>query len=477
MLAQGFWLVLVAGSVLLAMPRLSVAQRVELRVDLDERVNAVYHLVCLAGSIECTRDVFERLWKQRLGWTDTDQAAFDTWRETFRAVTSAAQPRPPAPWLGNTPSFHPGQWARTAVIVAALESESAGDLVRRSQGLLDAQRAASVTQAVDHVARRIRPWFRDARRAIERRVGQVRAEARRRGFDQTAARMAAFLEADLPTSQLYVHTIVGPEPASADFSAHPFGRHFVVEVVDAAGAKDIVTGATHELTHYLYDLAPAEKHRALMEQFIVSGAPSAAGLYTYLNEALAIAAQELRPSNEPRTEEDSYRHPYIPYLGEAAIPLVRDAVAGKRTLFDGFVPGYVAAGREALKDKLVRPPFVLAQIGLLLPDDADAIRATYVEKMIPRALAQFSHEREADAFPDLNLVRMVRYGELDSLGGPIADLGALRSHRGFVYAIPRGRGGHTYVVAGRDDAALSDVIGRLAELPGLEPRGLVLSLD
>lgn len=214
-----------------------------------------------------------------------------------------------------------------------------------------------------------------------------------------------------------------------------------------------------------------------MEQFIVSGAPSAAGLYTYLNEALAIASQELRPSNEPRTEEDSYRHPYIPHLGAAAIPLVRDAVAGKRTLFDGFVPGYVAAGRAALKDELVRPPFVLAQVGLQLPDDATAIRAAYVEKMIPQALAQFSNEREADAFPDLNLVRVVRYGELGSLSGAIADLAALRGHRGFVYAIPRGRGGHTYVVAGRDDTALIDAIGRLAALPALEPGGLVLSLD
>src|ERR1700716_535373 len=37
-----------------------------LHVDASLRTNAVYHLACLGGSISCSRDIFERFWKDRL---------------------------------------------------------------------------------------------------------------------------------------------------------------------------------------------------------------------------------------------------------------------------------------------------------------------------------------------------------------------------------------------------------------------------
>ena len=37
-----------------------------LHIDASLRTNAVYHLACLAGSISCSRDIFERFWKDRL---------------------------------------------------------------------------------------------------------------------------------------------------------------------------------------------------------------------------------------------------------------------------------------------------------------------------------------------------------------------------------------------------------------------------
>ena len=59
------WL-LVLGVALLVASRPNAAPRVELHVDLDERVNAVYHLACLARNISCTTDTFESFWKDRL---------------------------------------------------------------------------------------------------------------------------------------------------------------------------------------------------------------------------------------------------------------------------------------------------------------------------------------------------------------------------------------------------------------------------
>ncbi len=181
-------------------------------------------------------------------------------------VTNAAPARPPAPLLPNTARFHPTQVARTAVIVAALETASIDDLRRRSRGVLDTEAAAGVKRAVDHVERRLRSWFRTTgRRLVERRVGQIKDVARRSRFADATARTATFLETELPDPNVYLHVIAGPEPKSTDSAATLFGNHFVVEVVDATTADGIVEGATHELTHYLYDRVPVEKHLALIE--------------------------------------------------------------------------------------------------------------------------------------------------------------------------------------------------------------------
>jgi len=471
------WLFVLAVVFFLSL-RPEAAQRVDLHVDLKERVNAVYHLACLAGSIACTTEVFERFWKQRLGWTEADQAALDLWRQTMTEVTNAAAARAPAPLLPNTPRFHPTQAARTAVIVATLEAISPRDLRRRSHDVLNAESAARAKRAVDHFERRIRSWFRStATRAVERRVGQVKESARRSRFANTMAQMVAFVQAELPDANVYVHAIAGPEPHSKDFTATQLGNHLLVEVVDAATTGGIVSGAVHELTHYIYDRAPAQQHLALLEQFVESAVPSYAGLYTYLNEAVAIAAQELHADKRDETPDESSSHPYVAPLGTVTGPLVKHAVASKATLFDGFVSGYLAAGTAALKERVLQPQFVLAQVGLLLPNDSDAIRAAYFQAMFPHASAQFRDVREVDAFPYLNVVRFQRYDALGTLDDSIPGLAALLGHRGFAYVIPRGRGAGTYLLAGRDTDAILDVITKLAEIEALSSEGLLFTLD
>lgn len=472
--------ILLLGVVILVALRPSAAARVELHVDLDQRVNAVYHLACLAGTFGCTTAAFERFWKERLGWTGADQAAVDRWRRTMTAVTNAAPARPPAPLLPNTARFHPTQVARTAVVVAAIETASIDELRRRSGGVLDAEAAADVKSAVDHVERRIRSWFRTTgRRLVERRVGQIKDAARRRRFADATARTATFLETELPNPNVYLHVIAGPEPQSTDSAANVFGNHFVVEVVDATTADGIVEGATHELTHYLYDRVPVDKQLAVIETFVTSRAQSAAGLYTYLNEAVAIASQALLEDESDGTFDDdaSYRHPYIAPLGAATVPLMRGAVGRKTTWLQGFASSYIAAGTAALEEKLGQPQFVLAQVGLLLPDDSDAIRTAYFQKMFPQASAQFRDERELDAFPDLNVVRFQRYDALGAFGDRIPGLAGLRERRGFAYAMPRGRGARTYLLAGRDTKAIVDAIEKLAGLEELSSEGVLFSLD
>jgi hypothetical protein len=136
--------------------------QVRLHVDASDRVNAVYHLACLAGSIACTKDNFERFWKGDLGWTAADQVALEAWRAVMKDVTEHAPPRQPATLLPNTRRFHPGQAAREKVLAAAVESDSSRRLVERSGGILTMVTADRIESAIDHVERRIRSWWRSS---------------------------------------------------------------------------------------------------------------------------------------------------------------------------------------------------------------------------------------------------------------------------------------------------------------------------
>jgi len=57
-----------AGLAILIMAVRSASAPLDMRLHIDAslRTNAVYHLACLGGSISCSRDIFERFWKDRL---------------------------------------------------------------------------------------------------------------------------------------------------------------------------------------------------------------------------------------------------------------------------------------------------------------------------------------------------------------------------------------------------------------------------
>ena len=136
---------------------------------------------------------------------------------------------------------------------------------------------------------------------------------------EALGRMAQFLESAPPSHDAYVHAIAPPEPESKDYTATAILNHLPIEAVAAASdPNDIVEVAVHELTHYLYDYIPPDKHLALVNEFVASGAPSVAGIYSYFHEAMAISAQgiyrDALENGESGNDDDGdteYKHPYI----------------------------------------------------------------------------------------------------------------------------------------------------------------------
>ena len=212
---------------------------------------------------------------------------------------------------------------------------SATALQRRAPGLSRAE-ASELIGLVDRVERRLGPWWRaEGERLAKARIQGVIETARRNRMMQALGRMAQFLESVPPSRHAYVHAIAPPEPESKDYNATAILNHLPIEAVTAANdPNEIVEGAVHEIAHYLYDYIPPKKHLALVNEFAAAGAPSIAGIYSYLHEAMAVSAQGLYRDALDKGASDrdddagtGYKHPYIPLLAGAAAPLVKAAVA------------------------------------------------------------------------------------------------------------------------------------------------------
>jgi hypothetical protein len=469
-----------------ACTRTPVAEdEVRLHVDASLRVNAVYHVACLAGSISCTTDVFERFWTTHLNQSPADREVVARWRSVIAAVGQRAPALSPAPFLPNAAPLHPGAMAKGAVIAGAFETRTSAELRRLAPALSDAE-ARQLIEIVDHVERRLRPWWdAEGERSVLPRARRVEETAKKNRMAQTMARVARFLESELPDRDVYVHLIAAPEPKSNDYSATAIFNHLPIEAVDAAdNPDDLVHGAVHELTHYLFDYMPAGKHLALIDEFVRSGAPSVSGIYSYLHEAIAVSAQvayrNAQPGSENKAASDDkgYDHPYIPVLATVASPLVEKAVAAGGHLDTGFARQYIRDAGPALGTKLREPKFVLAQVIVVTSPGSESFADMYQRTMFPVAVVRYTDVGRADAFPDANVIQLATYAQLDR--APVEDAAlqtARTGGRGIAFAAARGRGGYRVVIAGRDADAIAEVIQRLGALETFSGPGLLVTID
>jgi hypothetical protein len=163
-----------------------------LHVDASLRTNAVYHLACLGRSTTCSRDIFERFWKDRLHESIDDRQNVATWRRLLASAVERAPEMKPSPLLINAVPAHPDSLARSQVIAGLIETRSAAALQRRAPGLSRAE-ARELIGLIDRVERRLRPWWRaEGERSAKARIQGVTDTARRNHMMQALGRMAQF---------------------------------------------------------------------------------------------------------------------------------------------------------------------------------------------------------------------------------------------------------------------------------------------
>lgn len=448
--------------------------------DATESANAIYHMGCLAGQIPCTKDTFERFWHETLQWTRPDQSELEAWIDGLRKVNRAAAPPPTAPYLGNYRSFLPDVDARLRIIHAAIESKSVSEFQHRTQRWLSKDEGARLERAVAYFRGRLRPWWRMAgHNAVKVRVQQTQKKLRSDTTMGVAGEVATFVEAEAPARDIYVHLIPGPLPKSDAASGTFVFNHCFMEVTDAATSDGIVSVSLHEMTHYLYETAQARRHLELMQQFVSSDVPDASAFYALLNEALASAVQGIlseRSSRrgEAKPDDGEYRHAFIPRLAHSTVPVLKDALAKKTTLYNGFTQAYVRAGTRELGGDIANPKFFLTSAAILPTEKAGSAYQIFLKEFEPVSFITSNHWR---LFPNLNLVFLHGYDELAALSTAFPDLVSYTNKRGFVYVSSRDGHARLCILAGVDADAIADVVRALAKLPFVARSGLVLSID
>ena len=449
------------------------AAPLQFHFDATEFANAVYHTACMTGRLNCSRAVYLRFWNEKYHATQQDGAQFDEFGRILDELESTVKPGRPLPFLPNDFSYFPALQVRERVVATAFESKSAAEFRKRAMAFATPSQAARLAGVLAHFQQRLHPWWVTTGRQIL--AGRSRAIERRMrdlGVPLMAAEIAAFLDTRPDGRGYYLHAVPSPEYEGTAASATVVSNHFCGEVTHQFVLDDVAWVVVHELTHSIYGQAPQTRKDTLMRQFVESGDPSAQPFYMYLYEAMATGAGLLLVERNGKTLKEPYRDAYIPRLGEATLPLMRSALANRKTLYDGFASAYLAAARAALREEADGLQFRFSCVALLGDDE---VRGAFLE-LLP--LHYFvTEQQDWERYTRMDGILMLRYDQFHFAGEHRAEMEALMGkHRGFVY-ITRKEQHIAVFMLGRDTAAVKELGKIWAASKERAREGLIFAID
>jgi hypothetical protein len=461
---------------MLVLALLAAAAPFQVFVDVAEFPNVLHHVSCLGKNVPCTFDEIEKFWRERLHWTSADQKQVDLWRATIRKIAEK-QPKPaPSPFVPNFQAYYPEIAAVQRILAAGLESRSPADFRKRAAGLAASEEIGQLSAVLEHFQRRLRPWWTsEGRRYGESRRNSLAARLKSPEITALVQRIARFMNSEIVSRDFHVHLIPRGDPKSDAAKASFVRNHAFLEVTDNLQGEEVVAIVVHEIAHALYELAPIAKHRQLIDSFAAASNPQSQALYTLLNEGLATGVQIALMRQKGISDEDAYRHPFIPRIGRTvSAPLERSLTNGP-TLFDGFLETYLRAGTDALGDEVASPRFILSSVSVALIGEMEQTSKAFWSEFSPLSSVDFG---DRERYPELNLLFLLPYDKLGAIATNSEELLRLsRSHGGFAFAMPRKKKGRVFVVTGKDDKTAAEVVRRLAGMRTGAANGLILSVD
>ena len=438
---------------------------VELEPDSGLFANTFYHVICLAGEINCSHDKIQRFWQDELGWDEEDEEALGSLKSILKRIGDSAPDPEPVAVPPNFSGYYPGYRARYSLLSLIVESGSSPAIAEAVADSLTGENARRLSAAFGHFEARLRPWWESRAPESAHEHGlKVLREIESAGLGDLSDQLAGFMQARLARAGL--HAVTAPYPGEGAL-ATIMGRHLFIEFSSDDTPTDGAWKVLHELTHILYDEGSIKLHQDLVTQFLEADQPHSMAHYALLNEGIATALQLLAFERLNVEMEDFYDHPYIPRLALSTQPLLRKALAAGSTLHAGFAEQYMLAADAELGDEVLRPQYMLLGVGVLgterHPDAAEA----YFE-LIPPVSATTSEEN-ARVFFEVNVVQLLTHDELEMVSEWLPGSSHAAQHRGFAYSPSATSKRRVYLISGQSEQDLVEAVTKFAELDDVTP--------
>lgn len=394
----------------------------KLRFIASEIANLTFELDAMAGLSPADGEAYRALWSRELRWDREDDWQLDRWKRA-RRLPEEESPLAPVAWPPNYPSYYGRALGVDGEVrIAGLRARSADDYGKQLRRLTGRDGADALVSVVRHFAPRFHEfWEREGRRLTEPRAREFEQLSTQNAIPELARQLAAFTGAS--PKELRFYLIAHPARFGRQAMATMTRGHAPVELLDDELPRERLSVIVHEMTHDLYDRAPAGRQLALIEEFRRRPQPWRMAAYSYLNEALATAAQvlverRLRSDADfvrwAANPENIYSQPWIAALGAATHPLLERFLRDGRGLFDGFAGSYLVAAERALGGRLEHPHFRLASRVVLMENRRLRSAARRLRERVP-SIAEMSGWQELARFPEAPVVLLTLDEERDAL--------------------------------------------------------------
>lgn len=401
---------------------------VEFRFVASELANLTFQLDAMAGMGKAEGEAYRALWRQELRWDREDDWQLERWKSLRRRQKTGREPgRSGAPvravaWPPNYAGYYGQELGLDQdVRIAGLQAGSEKDYGKRLRRLLERREADGLVSVVKHFRPRFgRFWQTEALGQLRPKALQFEALVRKHDIAALAERLAVFSESKLgPRREAWFYLIAHPARFGKATVATMLRNHAPVELLESETPEERLAVIVHELVHYFYDRAPLERHMGLIAEFEAATPAWRMAAYSYLNEAVATAAQVL-VERRLRTGADFgrwtasrrnvYSQPWVAALGLASYPLLERCLEGQCGLFHGFAGRYLAAAETALGERVAHPHFLLASRVVLTAGDELRAASRLFRERVPSIMHATGWEQLA-RFPGLPVVVLARDGE------------------------------------------------------------------
>ena len=342
-----------------------------IEIDVRAQTNLIHHLDCLSGHASCTKELFEELWRNRLGLDARDKASLETWSKLRQQAQMESGSDLDGLGSAPLPIMTGSGSAWTKIRHAGFLSPSRDALRRAWRPLLADESLRAQLEILERFRPRFQTWWKESQLAATDMLPKLEAAMQKAQGPELLKRAARFLGAELGERRVFVHLIVQPASQSPQSRAEIVDGHMVVEVKPGEEATDRVPVIIHELAHHVWARVPVSRKSMIAAEMLRSGRDGVAAWNLFDEVQATVIGNMLAGRNveTPARYKAMLERPQAFYADKAIDAGARasaglfEAGLGSEAVMDSvFVQAFVEALRKDLRAIFDTPMLLLRNV-------------------------------------------------------------------------------------------------------------------